>query len=232
MFLFASENLQKGTMPCLKHRTWKPSSTTAVVSKLQIWTISASSSSPFHPLQTIKNQKARADVAWKQQLRQHCRQDPVPRHRICCCWRQKDGSERLLSSRVTDRQQTPAAQDSLLQLRLHTNKCPSEFNLGNDFLSGAEQDGNVRGLLSWFQELDFSCSPALSWGKSCSPSQCCASTCSPQSQRWETALRYHHAENGKSFSVTPMLPPWEFKKQAKYNKETFSVMFNRNAVMF
>lgn len=52
-----------------------------------------------------------------------------------------------------------------------------------------------------------------------------------QSHSSETALRYHGAENGKSFSVTPMFPPWEFKKQAKYNKETSTVMFNWNTVM-
>lgn len=52
-----------------------------------------------------------------------------------------------------------------------------------------------------------------------------------QSHSSETALRYHGAENGKSFSVTPMFPPWEFKKQATYSKETSTVMFNRNTVM-
>lgn len=28
-----------------------------------------------------------------------------------------------------------------------------------------------------------------------------------------------------------MFPPWEFKKQAKYNKEASTLMFNQNTVM-
>lgn len=215
-----------GTTPCLKHRAWKPSSTTAAMLKSGIWKISAPSS-PFHPLQTIKNQKARADAVWKQQLRQHCRQDPLPRQRIYCCWRQKDGLERLLSC-VRDRQQTPTPPGQAAAAQVAQKQVSLRVCLGNYFLPGTEQDGNIRGLLSWFQKPDFPCSPGSS------PQLREISLTQPVLCRYlyslssETALRYHDAENGKSFSITPVFPPWEFKKQAKYNKETSTVMFNQN----